>query len=65
MVNTASNTVIPLKVVKKVDLKCFHKKEKCELCEIIEILPNPTVVIISQYTYIKSSHCIPYTYEIL
>ena len=32
---------------------------------MMEMLTNPTVVIISVYTYVKSSLCIPSTYAML
>ena len=42
-----------------------HTHTKGDLCKMMEMLTNPTVVIISVYTYIKSSHCIPSIYAML
>ena len=40
-----------MKVAKRVDIKWSHHKKKWKLCEGIEVLTNPTVVIILQYMY--------------
>ena len=54
--------IMHLKDAKRVDLKCSHHTYTHtgnELCEEVEVLTNPNVVIILQYIQIPN-HCIAY-----
>ena len=53
IMTVVNNSVVYLKVAKRVDLKSSHHKER-QLCEVIDVSTNLIVVIISQYIHISN-----------
>ena len=46
------------KFARRVDLKCSHQEKKWQLCEVMKVLTNVPIAIISQYISILNQHIV-------